>query len=423
MTHHEKSEMALSPYRVLDLAQGGCCLAGKYFGDLGADVIKVEPPGGDPTRNIGPFYHDIPHPEKSLFWFSYNNNKRSITLDIETEDGAGLFEQLVKISDFVIESFPAGYMDSLGLGYNDLSTINPSIIMASITPFGQTGPKSHYKGSDLTGWASGGVLYTMGDPDRPPINLTFTPQATLHAAAEATAGALIAHYHRAQTGEGQLVDVSLQDTCIWVLQAVAEMYDMNKYIYKRAGAQWVTGSGVGRRQCFQVKDGYIAFTIIGGGLVGAVKATRAMVQWMKEDGMAPDWLVDYDWEHNFDTVHLTQEEVDRVEAPFIEWLKTKTKDELWSQAIGRGLLIAPLTDMKDLAEDEHLKERNYWAELEHPELNDVLTYPVNLATMSETPGRLLRRAPLIGEHNEEVYLKDLGIPKEKFIMLKEIGVI
>ncbi len=136
MAYDRNYEMALSPYRVLDLAQGGCCIAGKYFGDLGADVIKVEPPGGDPTRNIGPFYKDIPDPEKSLFWFSYNNNKRGITLDIETCDGAEILKQIVKKCDFLIESFPAGYMDSLGLGYEDLSAVNPALIMVSITPFG-----------------------------------------------------------------------------------------------------------------------------------------------------------------------------------------------------------------------------------------------------------------------------------------------
>ena len=423
MTHHKAVESALSPYRVLDLARGGCCLAGKYFADLGADVIKVEPPGGDPTRSIGPFYKDIPHPEKSLFWFSYNNDKRGITLDIETADGAELFKQLAKKADFVIESSPSGYMDSLGLGYKDLSAINPAIIMVSITPFGQTGPKSHYKGSDLTGWASGGVLYTMGDTDRPPVGITFMAQATLHAGTEAAAGALIAHYSRTFTGEGQHVDVSMQDTCIWLLQAVPEMYDMNKYIYKRAGADWVAGSGVARRQFYAVRDGYIAFTVIGGGLVGAVKATRAMVKFMEEDGMAPDWLVNYDWEHNYDTAHLTQEEVDRVDTYFIEWFKTKTKDELWSQAIGRGLLVAPLSDMKDVTENEQLKERNYWVTLEHPELNDGLTYPANLAALSETPGQLVRRAPLIGEHNDEVYSKELGISREKLANLKQAGVI
>jgi crotonobetainyl-CoA:carnitine CoA-transferase CaiB-like acyl-CoA transferase len=129
----------LSPYRVLDLTDEKGLVCGRILGDFGADVIKVEKPCGDPCRNIGPFYHDIPDPEKSLFWFAYCANKRGITLDIESADGKEIFRKLVKTGDVVLESFHPGYMARLGLGYDDLSKINPGIIMTSITPFGQTG--------------------------------------------------------------------------------------------------------------------------------------------------------------------------------------------------------------------------------------------------------------------------------------------
>ena len=136
----EKQETMLSPYRVLDLTDEKGLLCGKILGDLGADVIKIERPGGDPARNIGPFYHDEPDPEKSLFWFALNTSKRGITLDIEKADGKEIFKKLVKSADFVIESFAPGYLDKLGLGYSELERLNPGIIMVSITPFGQTGP-------------------------------------------------------------------------------------------------------------------------------------------------------------------------------------------------------------------------------------------------------------------------------------------
>lgn len=422
MTVTTETPSALSPYRVLDLTHGGYCICGRLLGDLGADVIKVEPPGGDPTRNTGPFYKDIPDPEKSLFWFNYNANKRGVTLNIETPDGQQILKKLARKADFLIESFDPGYMGNLGLGYDDLSRINPRIIVTSITPFGQTGPKSSYKGSDLTGWASGGPLYTMGDPDRAPTGLTF-PQAMLHTGVEAAAGSMAAHWYRERTGEGQQVDVSMQDTLIWVLQALVEMYDMNRYNYPRAGGQWVTAGGLGRRQTFPCKQGYVAFTVLGGGLVGAVRSTRAMVTWMKEEGMALDWLVKYDWEHDFDVSVVSQDEVYRVEEEFLKFFKTKTKDELWQGARKRGILLAPVVNTKEIAEDEHLRARGYWEKISHPELNDTLTYPASYHALSVTPGKTRRRAPLIGEHNNEVYGKELRIPKSQLATLKQAGVI
>jgi len=182
MAKETASETALGPYRVLDLTDEKGLLCGMLLAGLGADVIKVERPGGDLARNIGPFYDDIPHPEKSLLWFAYNLNKKGITLNIETVDGREIFKRLVKTSDFVIESFPPGYMARLGLDYSALSQINPRIIMTSITPFGQTGPYRDYKGSDLICMASGGLMYVSGDPDRPPVRITI-PQAYCHAGA------------------------------------------------------------------------------------------------------------------------------------------------------------------------------------------------------------------------------------------------
>lgn len=137
------SDGAMGPYRVLDLTDEKGLLCGKLFADLGADVIKVERPGGDPARNIGPFYKDIPDPQKSLFWFAYNTGKRSITLNIESSDGQQLLKRLVKSADFLVESFTPGYMDKLGLGYQALSQLNPRLIMTSITAFGQTQRNQH----------------------------------------------------------------------------------------------------------------------------------------------------------------------------------------------------------------------------------------------------------------------------------------
>ena len=153
MPDSEKHDAALADYRVLDLTTDTCAYCGKILADLGADVIRIEPPGGDPSRNTGPFYKEAPDPEKNLNWWAYNTSKRGVTLNLETAEGKDLLRRLAKTADALIESFPPGYMDSLGLGYAALSESNPGIIVTSISAFGQTGPYRDRKGPDIVGWA------------------------------------------------------------------------------------------------------------------------------------------------------------------------------------------------------------------------------------------------------------------------------
>ncbi len=417
---NNQNESCLSGIRVLDLAQGGTQICGKMFADLGADVIKIEPPGGDRSGRIGPFYKNIPDPEKSLFWFAYNTNKRGITLDLETEDGGKIFKQLAKSADFVIESFDPGYLDSLGLGYPTLSQINPKIIVTSITPFGQEGPKTHYKGSDLTLWASSAGLYATGDPDRPPVWTSF-PQTYIHAGVEACAGSMIAHWYRIQTGEGQHVDVSVQDTFIIRTDEVHLLsYELLGHVYRRRGNRKGIGDGPGGRQLYQCKDGYIAFMLLV--LVGTPN-TGSMVQWMAEEGMAPDWLVNYDWVNDYDMSKITREEVDRVEQVFADFFMTKTKAELLDQAIKRNIQIVPVSTPEDVYNAEQWRVRDFWVDVDHDELNETLTYCGLFRMFSETPGEIWRRAPLIGEHNLEIYQDEMGYSSEELDILKSSGAI
>ena len=161
----------MSGWRALDLTDEKGFLCGKILADLGVDVIKVEKPGGEPARNIPPYYHDIKDPEKSLYWFSYNCNKRSITLNLKTDEGKDLFKRLVKNTDFLIESFPPGYMAELRLNFGELEKLNPRLIMTSITPFGQDGPYAKLRASDIVVQAMGTVLSLFGDPDRAPSDI------------------------------------------------------------------------------------------------------------------------------------------------------------------------------------------------------------------------------------------------------------
>jgi benzylsuccinate CoA-transferase BbsE subunit len=414
------NESCLSGIRVLDLAQGGAQISGKIFADLGADVIKIEPPSGDRTGRIAPFYKDIPDPEKSLFWFAYNTNKRGITLDIETDDGKEIFKRLARKADIVVESFTPGYLDNLGLGYAALNAINPRIIFTSITPFGQTGPKAHYIGTDITGWASSGGLYATGDPDRPPVWTSF-PQPYLHAGVEACAGTLIAYWHRLTTNEGQHVDVSIQDTFVISTDEMHLLtYEIMGHVYRRRGDIKGLGGTPGGHQLYPCKDGYIAFRVL---VRAGTSNTLGLVKWMDEEGMAPDWLVNYDWLNNYDMSHITQEEIDRIDQEFIKFFMTKTKSELLEQAIKRDMQIVPVSTAEDIVNAEQWKARNLWVDVDHDELDDTLTYPGLYRSFTATPGVIRKRAPLIGEHNLDVYEKELGYSREELGILKSSGVI
>jgi len=411
-------DSALGPYRVLDLTEGGCMLGAKMLADLGADVIKIEPPGGSPSR-IAPFYKDFQEPEKSLFWFAYNTNKRGITLDIKVSEGQELFKKLIKTADIVIESFERGYMEQLGLGYSVLGKIKPDIIMTSITLFGQNGPKAYYKGSELTAWASSGYLYACGNPDRAPTWISF-PQAGFFGGAEAAVGTMTALWHRNNTNEGQHVDVSMQECMVSPTFNVLQMWDVNKVEFKRVGGfMYVPSTGVRQPIYFNCKDGYVMI-LVQGGNEPFVSSSNRLVEWMDEEGMAPEWLKKLDWRVDYNAATMGQHLADNVGKEVEKFTLTKSKKELYQEgAIKRRILIAPVSTTKDVSEDIQLQFRGYWLKIAHPELEEALTYCGPFIRMSQTPIEYRRRAPLIGEHNEEVYVGELGISKETLADLKQ----
>lgn len=420
----EKTDSTLSPYRVLDLADEKGLLCGKILADLGADVIKVEEPGGDAARNIGPFYKDIPHPEKSLYWFAFNLNKRSITLDIEKPDGAEIFKRLVKTADIVVESFQPGYLDSLGLGYAGLKEVNPQIILTSITPFGQTGPYAGYKGSDIVGWATGGMMHTCGSADRAPLQAT-AQQAYCNASAHAAAGTTVALYYREVSGEGQHVDVSVQESAMANTWFWAEVWDLMGMNMPRLGGVMAAPRAnlppLIMRLDWPCKDGRVSWGPTGGGWAGGRASSKALVEMANRDGMAME-LKDYDW-GTLDYSTVTQEEFDRVAGILAAFLATKTKADLFNESIEKGIILSPWSTTKDLLENAHLAYREFWEKVEHPELGEAITYPGAFIKLSEAPWRVWRRPPLIGEHNEEIYVEELGLSKEKVVLLKQAGVI
>ena len=408
----------LEGYRALDLTDEKGFLCGKILAELGVDVIKVERPGGDRARNIGPYWHDQTDPGKSLYWFAYNSSKRGITLNLEAEEGKNIFRNLVRTADFIIESFAPGDLDKLGFGYSELSRIKKDIVLTSITPFGQKGLYRHYQATDLTIMGMAGELFLTGDSDRRPVNMSL-PQACLHAGADAAVGCMLAHHHRRKTGEGQHVDISMQQSAAWFLAQTIPHWDVEKLILGRVGTYRTSSRGTLQRQVWPCKDGFVFFFMIGG--QQGAKTCRQLVKWMNEEGMANEFLQTYEWER-FDMASATQELIDRISQPIAEFFKTRTKKEALVAAMSRNISICPLMGMEDLLVDPNLAARGFWMQLEHSELQATIPYPKQFARSSENEMATRFRAPLIGEHNAEIY-GELGLKPERIAELKQAGAI
>jgi crotonobetainyl-CoA:carnitine CoA-transferase CaiB-like acyl-CoA transferase len=410
----------LSSHRILDLTDEKGFLAGKILGDLGADVIKIERPGGDPARNIGPFYHNIPHPEKSLYWFAYNTSKKGITLNIETRDGLDIFKRLLKTADAVIESFPVGYMDRLGLSWPEVNHINPKIVLTSITPFGQTGPYKSFKISDLTAQAMGGLMYTCGDPQGPSFLFSGAEsrQSYLQAGAQAAVGTMIALEYRERTQRGQQVHVSIEECMAWASLAplIVLHWEEENDIIERGGSKARRGN-VALRSIYRCKDGYVTTEI----LVGARGHLFAqLVEWMASQGMA-EGLQDVDWP-SMDMYALNKDQVEHWEDVLSKFFMNYTRTELTEEAVKRGFMLFPVNEPKDLLDNAQAKYRDLFVKVEHPELDGNLVYPGAAYQSTECSPRIRCRAPLIGEHNNQIY-RELGLNKEEIILLMQAGVI
>ncbi len=408
----------LSGLRALDLTSEPGFFCGKILAQFGVDVIKIERPGGDPARNFGPFYHDVPEPEESLYWFAFNDSKRGITLNIETREGQDIFKKLAKNADFLLESFPVGYMDRLGLGYKDLSKINPGLIMTSITPFGQTGPYKNYKATDLVAMAMGGIMSLTGEPGGVPCRLSPNHAYCL-GGTNAALATMIAYYYRTWSGEGQHIDVSLSECAVREnYSEVPTSWEFRHYNAGRHG-DIMFRYNVNTRTIWPCRDGHVTWTLFGG-TIGASE-NKQLTKWLEEEGLLGD-LKDIDWdEFGFDGI--TQEKIDRIEKPVFELLQRHTKKEIEDESLKRGLRISAVNDVRDLYENTQLEFRKYWKAIEHPELSDSVPYAGHLFLSNETKTEPRHRAPLIGEHNQEIYEGELGLDGATMADLKEKGVI
>ena len=412
----------LSPYRVLDLTDERGLLCAQILGDLGADVIKVEPPGGSPARDIPPFLGDVPHRDRSLCWWAYNRNKRGITLDVAQRGGRELLLRLASNAHFFIESGAPGELSAIGLGYEELSALNPALIYVSITGFGQDGPKANYADSDLVLMAAGGPLSLTGDDDRPPVRVSV-PQAYLHASADAAVAALAAHHERSSSKLGQYIDVSAQQSLALATQSGILAAPLKSEQTLRASGGVRVGP-LTAQLVWPAKDGFISCTFLFGSALGVF--TRKLMVYLCEEGWCDEATRDKDWIAYGELLVTGREplaEYDRVRQLVSAFTASKTKAELLNLAVEKGFLFAPITTIDEVANSTQLSARGYFRDLAHPELGRSFRYPGPFVKFGLSPIQYRRRPPTVGEHNREILCAELGLSEQDLAGLAEKRII
>jgi benzylsuccinate CoA-transferase BbsE subunit len=409
----------LDGVRVLDLSGEAGHFAAKLLGDLGADVVKVEPPRGDPIRRRGPFWGHADDPDRSLPWLAYNGSKRSATLDLTKPRGRDLFLDLAARADAVVETHAPGVLERLGLGWTALHARNPRLVLCSLTPWGQTGPYAGWRGSDLTAVAMSGNLHCTGDPDRAPVRCSM-PVAHYHGSIEAALAIVFALVARETTGRGQHLDVAMQAAMIMPNMATASMSMMTGNRGARAGAFFRQPKSV-QREIWPCKDGWVSFALRGG--PARVPGLVAMVQLMDEHGMASAKLKATDWKtynHNL----LSQADVDELSAEFGAFFLSKTMTELFRAAVERNLMLAPANTAREITASEQLAFREFFVDVDHPG-RGRLRHPGAFAKIiSADPNATVdarRPAPRLGEHTAEV-LGEVGVTEAMLAELRHAGV-
>jgi benzylsuccinate CoA-transferase BbsE subunit len=410
----------LAGLRILELADETGQFCGKLLADLGADVVKIEPPGGGPSRHVGPFLDDIPHPERSLSFWYYNTSKRGITLNLETADGRRLFGRLAATSDVILETFRPGFLASLGLDYESLREQNAQLIMCALTPFGQTGPWRDYLSSDLLHMAAGGEMASCGYdesdvPDAPPIapgggNAWHTG---CHFAYMAIMAALV---YRTVAGHGQYIDASIHEACALTTEAAIANYVYRGEVLRRQTGRHHAPDPTPRTQ-FRAKDGTYVCALVAGRL--NPKFVRELADLLDSYGMAGD-LKDSKYQDPAVIAASTSHIIDDLVANFIASLPA---EEVYHAAQQRGFTWGAVRAPEALLDDAHLHDRGFWKEVEHPELGRSFVYPGEAATYNGSPWRISRRAPLIGEHNTEIFCDELGLSRSELSVLAESRVI
>lgn len=400
----------LPPYRVLDLAGPAAVFCTKLLADYGADVVRVESPLGDYGRARGPFPNDEPNAERSLYFLFYNTNKRSITLNLETVTGRSIFKRLAARADVVVESFPVGYLKGLGLDYESLRQDNPGLVMASVSPFGQTGPWRDFKSSDLIAMAASGYMQITGEPDGPPVR-QGNEQSHFPGAQYAAVAILAALYYRDLLGgTGQYIDVSLQESLITYYTDAhpALAWTQLGENVTRVGTNSTLVVPLGAYPC---RDGWISAGII------TPREWDTLAEWIYQvTGNSEILNEQYRGGNQERAPHI-----DVITAMFIDFTSRFGAEELFHEGQKRNLVFIPVNDVADLLGDPQLAASHFWTELDHPEVGRA-KYPLGVFDSQEvSPAGA--SAPRLGQDNQAIYCGELGLNTEELVLLRAGGVI
>lgn len=400
------SDKALSGINVFDLSRfvaGSYCT--KLLSAYGADVIVVEAPRhGAPLRRSGRINDDEPHTaEKNPHHLYLNTGKKSVTLDISKSRGKDLLKHLISRADIVVEDFPPRQRSELGLDYDVLRKVKPDLIMASITDFGQDGPYRHFAGGRLVEYALSGYAYVNGDPDREPL-AGGGEQPSYQGGLHAYAGIMSALIAREITGVGHHIDVSIMECMASLHQFTINRYVFSKKMQKRGGNRHVWSHPITAYPC---RDGYVCIC------AGTEDQARMLLTLTGKEKALED--------PRFSAGLQRLINADAFDALVGPWFLTRTRKEIVEDCQEWRIPASPVNDMGDLFRDEQLNARGYWTSIDHPETGR-LPYAGPPFKMSETPAEF-GRAPLLGEHNDEIYLRRLGLSRDELERLVKDGVI
>jgi len=403
-------DRALEGVRVIEFADETAAYCGRLLADLGAEVIKVEPPGGGRLRHARPFVkgHEG-DPNASLAFWVHNTSKKSVVLDLETDEGRTLARKLALTADIVLEDYPVGYLAERGLGFNSLHAEKPALVYTSVTGFGQDGPHAHWAYSDIVGQAMGGIMTLAGEPTDPP-NMIYGRQADISASIQAAQGTLMALLYAEATGEGQQVDVSAQEALSMAQETAMQTWDFQKRNRTRTGELGMLPIPLPATGVAKCKDGYVSLYI----LAPAGKDLPALVDWMREKGMQGP-LDDEPYRtivNQLNMAWLTQlmsnpaaageilQHLPVITKTILDFFATMSAREAYEEGQRRQLLIGIVSTPKDIAENAQLRARDWFVRIESP-LGGTIEFPGPPYRLSETPA-VISRPPRLGEHTDEI---------------------
>jgi benzylsuccinate CoA-transferase BbsE subunit len=404
---------ALAGIRVLDLADNAVAYTSRLLADLGAEVIRIEPPQGSRLRRAAPLAV-TDHGVTSCAHAFWNANKKTVTLDLSCADGARLFADLVAKSDVVVETFAPGTLEQWGIGYEAMKSRNPGIILVSVTPYGQSGPCAKFRATDLTLLAAGGLLSLGGYPEIGPVAVAGE-QGNLASAIFGAVAALKALLEREGTNHGQWIDVSGQECIAFALEdAIPEWYLANSIRRRTGDAAREAGTGV-----YPCRDGYISMVA---GRLGTAKAFKTLVQWIAESGTTggPE-LLDERWQ-DF-KFRQSPQGIARFAEIFAAFCAVRGKEELYREGQARQIAIAPVNTVADIVDDAQLRANGFFRTLHDGALDRDVTLPGPPYRLSRTPAQLREPASVVGSDNRAIYVGELGLSEAELCALASAGVV